>query len=304
MRLPTGRAIPSRLSTLWTILTPVIPLERWRRAVLLLTACSALAPALAAAANRVSAEYWPTRQGVSARVLLISPPNSWGAVILLPGGHGNINLDRQGLIGWGQDDFLVRTRADYVGAGLTVAIPDVATDQKPPARLNGYRTSEKQAYDLRSISGRLRRMVTQVWLVGFDQAAASVLTTVAKHRADLIAGLVLVSPVLGRGVASKPLWDGAGAAIRGFPMLVLYHKGDRCSADVVSRLDRIAASVAAPTYRSVKLSGGSGDDKLPSHLSYYADACNRKASHALVGLESEAARIIVDWLTAQKSPRN
>jgi hypothetical protein len=233
---------------------------------------------------------------------LISPANSWGAVVLLPGGHGNINLDQQGQVGWGQDDFLVRTRASYVDAGLTVAIPDVASDEKPPVSLAGYRTSDKQAYDLRAISGRLRRMVEQVWLVGFDQAAASVLTTVAEHQANLVAGLILVSPTFGPDVTGESLWDAAALAIKSFPMLVIDHDGDSCSAGVVERFDKIAASASAPGYRSVKLTGGSGDDKLPSHLSYYADPCNRKAAHALVGLEDQASHLIIDWLAARKSP--
>ncbi len=38
--------------------------------------------------------------------------------MLLPGGHGNINLDAQGHLGWGENDFLIRTRTHYMNGGL------------------------------------------------------------------------------------------------------------------------------------------------------------------------------------------
>src|SRR5262245_41134472 len=81
--------------------------------------------------GRVTSEYWATRAGVSMRVLIMAPPEQRGGVILLPGGHGNINLDVQAHIGWGQDDFVIRTRVSYPRAGFTTVIPDIAIDRKP-----------------------------------------------------------------------------------------------------------------------------------------------------------------------------
>ncbi len=50
----------------------------------------------------------PTRPGQVVRALLIAPPSAKGAVILLAGGHGNLRLSRDGAIGWGRRNLLVR----------------------------------------------------------------------------------------------------------------------------------------------------------------------------------------------------
>ena len=62
-------------------------------------------------AASVTSENWVTRPEVAIRVLVMKPDQPTGAVMLLPGGHGNINLDAQAHIGWGEDDFLIRTRS-------------------------------------------------------------------------------------------------------------------------------------------------------------------------------------------------
>ena len=53
-----------------------------------------------------------------ARALLIRPAKPLGSVILLAGGHGNLSLGKDGGIGWGAANQLVRTRAAYAGARL------------------------------------------------------------------------------------------------------------------------------------------------------------------------------------------
>src|SRR5215510_9729251 len=92
--------------------------------------------------TRVGAAYWPTRSGFSSRVLVILPKASRIGVLLLPGGHGNINLSVQAQIGWGEDDLVIRTRASYAQAGFVTVIPDIATERKPPAKLGDYRISD------------------------------------------------------------------------------------------------------------------------------------------------------------------
>ena len=65
-------------------------------------------------AASVSADNWVTRPNTVVRVLLMKANQPADAVMLLPGGHGNINLDSQGHIGWGEDDFVIRTRWHYL----------------------------------------------------------------------------------------------------------------------------------------------------------------------------------------------
>jgi hypothetical protein len=63
-------------------------------------AAGAFGGSLAHAAS-VTSENWLTRPDVLNRVLVMKPDQSARAVMLLPGGHGNINLDAQSHLGWG-----------------------------------------------------------------------------------------------------------------------------------------------------------------------------------------------------------
>ena len=145
---------------------------------------------------RVVSEYWATRQGVSARVLMMAPSEPRAGVILLPGGHGNINLDVQAHIGWGHDDFVIWIRASYPRAGFSAVVPDIAIDRKPPAKLGDYRRSESRAYDLGSIFDDLRGLTEKVFVVAYDRGTTSALNAAARGKMGLVSGLVLISPIL------------------------------------------------------------------------------------------------------------
>ena len=167
------------------------------------------------------------------------------AIMLLPGGHGNINLDSQGHIGWGDDDFVIRARSYFVDHGITAVIPDVPTDRKPPASLAGFRTSEQNADDLRALAAQMHGMAPKVWMVAYDTGATSALNAIARGKADLIAGLVLISPTLEYpDPDSTLLIDGVKRALERMPVLVIGHQFDPCSFPVLDRI-RNAAAVAA-----------------------------------------------------------
>ena len=76
------------------------------------------------------------------RALLLVPARPAGSVILLAGGHGNLALSKDGSIGWGAGNQLVRTRAAYSKAGFATPVPDIAPD------------SSKAAAALPAIAGR------------------------------------------------------------------------------------------------------------------------------------------------------
>ena len=116
-------------------------------------------------AASVTVDNWVTRPNTAVRVLLMKANQPADAVMLLPGGHGNINLGSQGQSGWGEDDFLIRTRWHYFDHGIATIIPDVALDHKPPVSLAGFRTSEQHAEDLRALSDQLHGMAPKVWII-------------------------------------------------------------------------------------------------------------------------------------------
>jgi hypothetical protein len=246
---------------------------------------------------QVQSSYWPTR-GTAARVLIMSPPQSQTGVILLPGGHGNINLDVQAQIGWGLDDFAIRTRASYARAGLTTVIPDIPIDRKPPAAVDGYRRSEAEASDLGALASALGGMVKQVFIVAYDRGVTSALNAAARHKVDSIAGLALISPILepAQSADAPALEEGARRAVANIPVLMISHRLDKCSIEAVTRLNAAASGPSAGKFRWVPVTGGSDEYRLDDPFAYYRDPCNKDAHHALAGLEARVSSMIIEWL--------
>ena len=76
-----------------------------------LAAASILALSFAASAQTTQQVVdIPTRPGVTQRMLVLTPPEPKAAVVLLPGGHGGLQIFANGSMKWGDGNFLVRTR--------------------------------------------------------------------------------------------------------------------------------------------------------------------------------------------------
>jgi hypothetical protein len=268
-------------------------------AAAVLTGALACGPVHAAA---VIVDNWVTRPNTVVRVLVMKANQPANSVMLLPGGHGNLNLDSQGHIGWGEDDFVVRTRWQYFDNGIAAIIPDVALDHKPPQSLAGYRTSALQAEDLHALSEHMRGMTQKVWIVAYDTGATSALNMIARGKADLIAGLVLISPVLEQADPDDTsLIDGVKLALGHMPVLVIAHKFDQCSSPIVDRIKNAAAVLRAAQFRSITMIGGRAEFLLRDPFAYPERSCNARPAHALAGLEDAVSGKIIDWLTHQGS---
>src|SRR3984957_11630092 len=249
-------------------------------------------------AASVIADNWVTRPNTAVRVLLMKNKKPADAVILLPGGHGNINLDSQGHIGWGEDDFVIRTRWHYLDHGIATIIPDVALDHKPPVSLAGFRTSEQHADDLHALSEQLHGMAPKVWIIAYDTGATSALNAIARDKVDSIAGLVLISPVLEQpDPDSTLLIDGIKRALGHMPVLVIGHLFDPCSLPTVDRIKNAAAVLRAPHFQSIVLRGGQTQFMLHDAFAYPEGSCNTQPTHALAGLEEAVTSKIIDWLS-------
>jgi hypothetical protein len=253
-------------------------------------------------ADSVTSENWITRPGVANRVLVMKPDQPTRAVILLPGGDGNINLDSEAHIGWGEDDFLLRTRQLYPNDRLLAIVPDVAADHKPPASLAGFRTSLMQADDLNALADHLSGMTPKVWMVAYDSGATSALNAVARGKADGIAGLVLISPILEEPeLTSSVLINGAKLALASMPVLLITHEWDSCSRATVDRIKNAAAALRAPNFQSITIRGGSEQYSVSDPFEYPANSCNRQAHHALAGREVAVSRNVIDWIEQQSA---
>ena len=70
----------------------------------------------------------PTRPGVTQRMLVLAPPEPKAALVLIPGGHGGLQMFPNGSMKWGEGNFLVRTRQLFAEQALLVAVIDAPSD--------------------------------------------------------------------------------------------------------------------------------------------------------------------------------
>jgi hypothetical protein len=78
----------------------------------------------------------PLGDGLDVRVLYDAPPHPRATLVMLPGGSGDIGLRRDGDLRHG-NNFVVRTRAEWLAKGYAVLIPDTIGQ----ANLRGIRSS-------------------------------------------------------------------------------------------------------------------------------------------------------------------
>ena len=96
----------------------------------------------------------PTRSGVSNRVAILSPETPKAVVVLFAGGHGGLQITDDGKFGWGEGNFLVRTRELFVKAGLMVVIVDAPSDRLHEPYLNGFRQTKEHVQDVNAVLGK------------------------------------------------------------------------------------------------------------------------------------------------------
>lgn len=232
----------------------------------------------------------PTRPHVTQRFIYLAPDKPRAAVILLAGGHGGLQIFPNGSLGWGEGNFLVRTRELFAQQGLAVALVDAPSDRQSAPFLGGFRQTPEHVADLRAVIAWLRdKAGVPVWLVGTSRGTQSAAWAATQlPRADGGPdGLVLTSTILsdprGRPVPAMPLERVA------VPVLVVHHQQDGCAlcafALAPGLMDKFTA---APRKELIALSGGTSK----------GDPCEARAYHGYNGLETEVVGRIAAWITA------
>jgi pimeloyl-ACP methyl ester carboxylesterase len=231
----------------------------------------------------------PTRPGVTQRMVVLAPPEPKAAVVLLAGGHGGLQVFRNGSMKWGEGNFLVRTRQLFADHGIMVAVVDAPSDRQSSPYLQGFRQTPEHVADLKAVIAWLRdNAKTPVWLVGTSrgtQSAAYVATELSGSEGP--DGIVLSSTILtdnkGRSVLAMPL-----GKIR-VPVLVVHHEQDGCSLCPFSEVPALMAKLEnAPKSRLLSFTGGESK----------GDPCEAFAYHGFNGLELEVVKQITAWILA------
>jgi dienelactone hydrolase len=230
-------------------------------------------------------------RGQTVRALLLKPVNPVGSVVLLAGGHGVLALSRDGKIGWGAGNQLVRTRAEYAKAGFATIVPDAASDMGTPAKpKDGYRYSAPHGQDIGAVIAYMRAIKAPVTLVGTSRGAVSagvaLAQTAAATRPDAV---VLTAPML-MTVGNQPSFQqaiGNNPQKAQLPFLVIGHKKDSCKYTLPETIEKFR-SWHRGKVDVVLLDGPEGK----------GDPCEAQAAHGFAGIDGQVVATATGWIKA------
>lgn len=237
----------------------------------------------------------PSRPGVTQRLLYIAPVSAKGSVILMAGGHGGLQIFPGGSFGWGNGNFLVRTRQLFADAGFAVAVMDAPSDRQSAPFLSGFRQTPEHAADVKAVIAWLKNAEQQasgpVWLVGTSRGtlSAGFIATELSPAQGGPDGIVLTSSILAdpasRAVPRMPLEKIS------VPVLVAHHEKDGCRLCAFSDLPPLMGKLAkTPKAELISFTGGQST----------GDPCDAMAYHGFNGLEADVVSKITAWMRAAK----
>ena len=229
----------------------------------------------------------PTRDGVSVRVLYISPAQPKATLLLLIGGHGGMQITPDGKWKWGGGNFLMRSRQLFVDQGVAVGIVDAPSDRQQPPFLDFFRNTSAHVADLKAVIASARsRSPVPVWLVGTSRGTESVAYAASQLRgADAPDGIVLSSTIL-----SDPQGQPVTAMSLGrieVPVLVVHHEEDSCRLCSFSEVPGLMRRLSN-TPRKQLLSFKGGESR--------GDPCEAFAHHGYNGQEADVVAKMVAWV--------
>jgi alpha-beta hydrolase superfamily lysophospholipase len=229
-----------------------------------------------------------TRPGVTETYFLASAPKNPQAIaILFPGGGGWIKIrNERGRPRFGQDNFLVRVRADFVKRGVVAAIVDAPSDQQSGEGMDDvFRLGADHFTDISAVVADVKRRFPDkpVFLIGTSRGTISAAALGARFG-DQIAGVVLTSTLFSKA-GSSPSKQGLSkfdfATIK-VPLLFVHHVSDQCQYTQYADAQRQAGK-----YPLITVMGGDTPKSGP---------CDPYAQHGFYGKESETVEEMVNWM--------
>lgn len=222
----------------------------------------------------------------SQRVLYAAPNRPRAIVVMLPGGGGDVGMERDGTLRH-DDNFVVRTRAQWLARGYAVLIPDA------PGRvdLRGLRSSPQCGRLVDDLIGFARSQTPgPVFLLGTSQGSIAAMNGAAHASAGTLAGVVLTESVSRLGGSHETVFDADPQAVR-VPALIVANRDDAC--DVAPPEDAPHIAAALTHARSVKVlvvAGGIDKSNKP---------CGSLTPHGYYGIEAMVIGAIDNWMRLQ-----
>jgi pimeloyl-ACP methyl ester carboxylesterase len=233
-----------------------------------------------------------TRENVTQSYFLANLPNNPQAIALLfPGGGGFIGLRwEDGRIKYDSDNFLVRSRDEFVKRNIVAAIIDAASDSQSGLGMSDEtRLSNDHAADIATVIADLAKRFPGIpsYLIGTSRGTVSAASIGAKGATG-ISGVVLTATVFRKnqpGRADKrtsPGLSGFDFATIKVPLLLVHHVSDQCYVTPYADAARLVGK-----YPLISVSGGRTAE---------SDPCEALTPHGFYGKESETIEQIVNWM--------
>jgi hypothetical protein len=229
----------------------------------------------------------PTRSGVTQSFFVADMgPNKADAIALMYiGGGGNIRLRMEdGRPKFGEQNFLPRSRREFVRNGILPVVMDAPSDQQGRVGMSDqYRWSKDQTEDARAVLAELKKRFPglPVFIVSTSR---STLTAASLGRAlgDEIAGTVLTSSMAAVGRGGYSSLSGFNFGALKAPVLFAHHREDGCEATPYFLAARLAGN-----YPLISVKGGKAPESGP---------CDPLAPHGYFGKEAETVDAITAWM--------
>ncbi len=227
----------------------------------------------------------PLVDGPVQRVLYVTPSRPLATIVMLPGGDGDVGVERDGDLTHG-DNFLVRTRGAWAKLGYAVLIPDAGDG----TNLRGQRSSPGYAKLVNAlIEFAHAKLDRPVFLLGTSQGSIAAVNGAGHAPAGALAGVVLTESVSRMGGSHETVFDADPGDVR-VPALVVANRDDRCSVAPPEDAPRIAAAMTGSAdVHVLDVSGGIDKSKR---------SCGSLSPHGYYGIEQEVIAAISIWLKA------
>jgi hypothetical protein len=231
-----------------------------------------------------------TRTGVTQSLFIASlPQNPQAAALLFPGSGGLIRLRKENdQIKFGQNNFLVRSRGEFVKRGVAVAILDAPSDYQTGWGMGDeFRLGEDHFKDISVVVADISKRFPglPLFLIGTSRGTISAAALGARFGSGL-SGVVLTSTMF-RAAGAKSNEPGPGLSRFDFatikvPVLFVHHVSDQCGSTPYGDAARLADK-----YPLISVFGGRAPESGP---------CDPFSAHGYFGKESETVEQIANWM--------
>jgi hypothetical protein len=205
------------------------------------------------------------------------------AALLFIGGGGNIRLRiEDGQPRFGAQNFLPRSRAEFIRNGVLPVIMDNPSDQQSHEGMSdGFRMGEAHLTDVRAVVAEVKKRHPglPVFLVGTSRSTIST-AYLGRAMAGEVAGVVSSASMfyLGRS-AILASFDFSSVKM---PLLFVHHREDACPSTPYRDAARLEGK-----YPLVSVKGGKPPESGP---------CDPFAAHGFWGKEPETVDAIAAWM--------